>query len=292
MHKMRYVRFAVAAAVLVAILVGMQMHGAIGSLCMLCPVGFLSVTAASGSVPWGWLPGVIVLLVVVFVLGRVFCSWICPTGALKNLFGGHKPRGVVGRTGDEPRPPCASKKADSSSDPKAKGSCAGACSKSDLRTQGIVLAVLLVVSFVVHFPVFCLFCPIGLVLGTVYAISRLFVLWTPGLELLVFPLILLAEVFLFKRWCAKICPLGFFFGLMAKLRSRLGFAIAPGVKEGSGCRANEGCKACGTVCPEDIDVSSADPCDFEDCTLCLDCMETCPTKSLTVKLAKRERNDE
>lgn len=268
MHKMRYIRFIVAALVLIAIFVGMQAHVAIGSLCMLCPVGFASIAAASGSVPWELLPGVIALLAIVFLIGRAFCSWICPTGALKNLFGGHTPRGVVGRTGEP-----------------AQVRCAGSRSKSSLATQGIVLAVLLVVSFIVHFPVFCLICPIGLALGTLYAVSRVFVLWTPGWELVVFPLMLLAEVFLFKRWCSRICPLGFFFGLMAKLRSRLGFAVAPRVC-GDSCRASEGCHACGTVCPEDIDVSSADPRDFEDCTLCLDCVGNCPTKSLSIKLAK------
>lgn len=269
MHKMRYIRFGVAALVLVAIFASMQMHGvAVGSLCALCPVGFASIAAASGSIPWQLLPGVVALLLIVFLLGRVFCSWVCPTGALKNLFGGRTPRGVAGRMGDAPQ-----KRTE------------GARSKSSLLSQGIVLAVLLVVSFVVHFPVFCLICPIGLALGTLYAVSRMLVLWQPGWELLAFPAMLLLEVFLFKRWCSKICPLGFFFGLMAKARSRLGFAVAPRVCGGS-CRASQGCSACGTVCPEDIEVSSADPRDFEDCTLCLDCVENCPTKSLSLKVAK------
>ncbi len=74
---------------------------------------------------------------------------------------------------------------------------------------------------------------------TLYAISRVFVLWQPGWELVVFPLMLLAEVFLFKRWCSSICPLGFFFGLMTRLRSRLGFAVAPQSKSAS-CRAGGG----------------------------------------------------
>ena len=87
MHKMRYVRFAVAALALLAVFFAMQGHVVVGTLCM-CPVGFLETSVASGSVPWGLLPRVLILLAVVFLVGRVFCSWLCPTGALKNLAAG------------------------------------------------------------------------------------------------------------------------------------------------------------------------------------------------------------
>ena len=85
---------------------------------------------------------------------------------------------------------------------KSSGSGCSTCSScgtSSLKTQGLVLVVLLVVSFAVGFPVFCLLCPIGLVFGTLWALNRVFVLLQPGWELVVFPLMLLAELFLFKR---------------------------------------------------------------------------------------------
>lgn len=171
MRKVRYLRFAVALAAVLAVFASMQHHGvAVGSICMLCPVGFLSLTAASGSVAWALVPGVVAGLAIVLLVGRAFCSWLCPTGALKNLFGGRSPRGVAGRAG------------------RAPGPCAHSCSAGSLKTQAVVLIVLLAVSFVVHFPVFCLICPIGLALGTVYAVSRAFVLWQPGWELAIFPL--------------------------------------------------------------------------------------------------------
>lgn len=267
MHKMRYVRFAVGAAVLLVIFAAMQWHGvAVGSLCMLCPVGFAQVWAASGNVPWGLVPAVLLLLVAAVLVGRAFCAWLCPTGLLKNIFGGHAPRGVAGKVGG-----CAA--------------CAQG-GRSNVLSQGAVLAVLLAVSFAVGFPVFCLLCPIGLALGTLYAVSRMFVLWQPGWELVVFPLILLAEVFLFKRWCAAICPLGFFFGVAAKLRTKLGFAFGPRVA-GDTCRSTEGCGACGVSCPEDINVPAATMRDLEDCTLCLECTHACPTKSVKIGMVKK-----
>lgn len=267
MNKMRYLRMGVAAALLLAVLVGTAAGVPLGTLCALCPVGFAEIAAASGSVPWGLALGVAALLLVVFLLGRVFCSWACPTSLARNLFGGRAPRGLTGRTGSCPG--CATDPAN----PNAGRE------HSNLGAQAVVLAVLLAVSFLVHFPVFCLVCPIGLAFGTLFAASRLFVTWQPGWELVVFPAMLLAEVFLLRRWCAAVCPLGFFFGLAAKARSRLAFLPATRAREAA-CIHDEGCNVCATVCPENISPATADARDREDCTLCLDCREHCPTKAI------------
>lgn len=273
MNKMRYLRIGVALAVLVVVFVCTLAHVPVGTLCALCPVGFAELTVAGGAVPWELLPGVLVLLAVVFLLGRVFCSWVCPTSLLRNLFGGRTPRGLTGQTGT-----CAGCATDSANPNAAR-------TRNNLASQGVVLAVLLVVSFIVHFPVFCLICPIGLVLGTLFATSRLLVTWQPGWELLVFPAMLFLEVFVLRRWCSAICPLGFFFGLVAKARSRLTFLPDPRVRK-SVCLCSEGCNVCATVCPEDICAATAEPRDLEDCTLCLDCREHCPTRALSLKVPK------
>lgn len=262
MNKMRYLRIAVALAVLVAVFACTFAHVPIGTLCALCPVGFAELTVASGSVPWALLPGVLIVLAVVFLLGRVFCSWVCPTSLLKNIFGGRTPRGLTGRTGS-----CSG--------------CGSSRTSNNLAAQAVVLAALLVVSFIVHFPVFCLFCPIGLTFGTLFAISRLFVTWQPGWELILFPAMLFAELFLLRRWCSAICPLGFLFGLMAKARARFKFLPVIRVNKGT-CLHNSGCDVCATVCPEDLTAPTADGHAMEDCTLCLDCKEHCPAKAINL----------
>lgn len=269
MNRMRYLRIGIAAAILVAVFACAIAHVPIGTLCALCPVGFAEIVVASGSLPWELLPGVVAVLAVVFLLGRVFCSWVCPTSLLKNVFGGKTPRGLTGRSGL-----CAG--CGLGADPN-EGRI-----RNSLAAQGIVLVVLLVVSFIVHFPVFCLLCPIGLVFGTLFAVSRMFVTWQPGWELIVFPAILVLELFVLRRWCSAICPLGFFFGLAAKARSRVGFL--PGVRvRAASCKHAEGCDVCTATCPENICAATATARDMEDCTLCFDCREHCPSSAITMK---------
>lgn len=264
-------RILVALAILLIALVAAHVKGnaTLSTLCLLCPVGFSQVALASQSIPWHLLPGVIAVLIIVFMLGHAFCAWVCPSQLLKNIFGGHKPRGIIGRSGVAPKAGCATRK----------------IANINLKTQGIVLAVLLIVSFIVHFPVFCLICPIGLVFGTLWALNRMFVFLQPGWELIIFPLMLIIELFFFKKWCSAICPIGFFFNLMAKLRSKLKVGVRPEV-DCSTCISYQDCTVCSTVCPEDIDVSHADKGIFEACSFCLDCIEHCPTKSIKI-VAKR-----
>lgn len=279
-NRFRGLRIGVGAALLVLFVLAPMVHIEAGSLCIFCPVGFLEVAVASRSIPLAHLPYLVAGLLIAVLLGRAFCAWICPTGLLKNVFGGRAPRGIFAQTG------CVGCSGDCSESGDERTALSGRM-RSDLLAQGIVLAVLLVVSLIVRFPVFCLFCPIGLAMGVCYGIARVFLMWQFGWELILFPAMLVAEVFLFRRWCSKICPLGFFLGLAAAIRRKLGFGVTVR-SDASTCLAGKGCYECLAVCPEDISVPAMDGSDRADCTLCLQCKEHCPAQSISIKLGKIE----
>jgi len=54
----------------------------------LCPIGWIERSLLWIKYPaWGWLPAaaLLVLLGVNFFLGRIFCGWVCPQGALQDI---------------------------------------------------------------------------------------------------------------------------------------------------------------------------------------------------------------
>lgn len=98
--KARTLRTIVTFAVLVLVAIGYFTAWGIGNLSgfgwdafsVLCPLGYLeSLVAGKTFVPRAFI-SFVVILVLIMVLGRVFCAWICPMPTLQRLIPGVRRR--------------------------------------------------------------------------------------------------------------------------------------------------------------------------------------------------------
>lgn len=231
-----------------------------GEVWATCPLGFLERSLVSGLVLPQW-PALALVVLSVIVLGRVFCAWGCPGVILRRVFGGNGGFGSL-------RP--------------------AAPSRSTLESYSsyAFLGGVLAASFLFRFPVFCLFCPVGLFFGALYAAIRLFSPNPLSLELVVFPAMLGVELWVLKKhWCRSICPLGALLSIIASLN----LFFLPVVRKDK-CLVNTksiNCRACERACPEGIDLTrpgiALSP---NSCTKCLECYDKCPTGAVTFPFLK------
>ncbi|MDR3052825.1 MAG: 4Fe-4S binding protein [Coriobacteriales bacterium] len=138
------------------------------------------------------------------------------------------------------------------------------------------------------FPVFCLVCPVGLTFATVLIVMRLFTDGDVTITLLVFPAILILELLVFRKWCAKLCPMGALFSLISganrffrpKVDNRKCLVTAKGID----------CTVCQKACArENIDPRRPDTSAgaLADCTKCRDCADACPVGAISFPLLSR-----
>ena len=177
--------------------------------------------------------------------------------------------------------------------PSACAACAGAaaCAKAlapvggardgvQLDSRHAVLVGTLASAAVFGFPVFCLICPVGLTFATIIGLWNLVQFNEPSWALIIFPIILIAEVTVLRKWCSKICPIS----ALVSLLSNLNVTLRPRVKADV-CLRSRGvdCHACVDACPEQLDPHSGR---IPECSKCGKCVEACPAKAISIKLLK------
>lgn len=177
--------------------------------------------------------------------------------------------------------------------PSACAACAGAaaCAKAlapvggardgvQLDSRHAVLVGTLASAAVFGFPVFCLICPVGLTFATIIGLWNLVQFDEPSWALIIFPIILIAEVTVLRKWCSKICPIS----ALVSLLSNLNVTLRPRVKADV-CLRSRGvdCHACVDVCPEQLDPHSKR---IPECSKCGKCVDACPAKAISIKLLK------
>ena len=280
---LKAVRITTATVLIFVILAGTVANFTCGNTCSLsifgisftCPLGFLQSSLASKTfVPEAWL-SVGLVVVATILLGRFFCAWLCPTPLVKAFFAAN------------------SKSKQGVAKPKSKSSDGNPLQAIEVEKPSkaprlsvfmgspyssyAVLAGSLASSFFFGFPVFCLVCPVGLFFGSLFAIRRLFFSQMVTLELVLFPAILMVEIFALKTWCTRLCPLGALLRIVGSVNNRF---FRPRVNEEACFKTREiNCQVCKKICPEGIDLGK-EKASLNGCTNCLECWEKCPTKAI------------
>ena len=312
------VRFIVPVAIVAALIAGLGT----GTLCSVgydaiayvCPLGALESLFGAGAFVPRMLIALAAVVVVGLLVGKAFCSWVCPIPPLSDFLSSKKRRQAdraecveaAKRSGGRWRAcsrcsecsGCASGAAKAEAD-DADGAENGATSaetalavhpkkQRGIKLDGrhLVLVGALGSSALCGFPVFCLVCPIGLTFATAIAAYRLVGFNEPTLELLIFPLLIVLELTILRKWCHRFCPVGALLSLIGSF-SKL---TRPKVDH-SKCVRIDGaaCNLCAAACPEHLD-----PCEdlgdrsLSECTRCGKCVQACPHGAVSFLGKKKE----
>lgn len=277
----------------------------------ICPLGALETMAGAKSVMLHPLLLFALVVVLIALVGKAFCAWMCPVPWLQKFFRPRKHSAAKGGVGHNASaksgaghgvpasrndPGAASVQVEPSATaciPSACAACAGAaaCAKAlapvggardgvQLDSRHAVLVGTLASAAVFGFPVFCLICPVGLTFATIIGLWNLVQFNEPSWALIIFPIILIAEVTVLRKWCSKICPIS----ALVSLLSNLNVTLRPRVKADV-CLRSRGvdCHACVDACPEQLDPHSGR---IPECSKCGKCVEACPAKAISIKLLK------
>jgi len=219
------------------------------------PLAAAEAVAATRSVHGPLLLSILVPVLVTLVLGKVFCSWICPANLLFEISG--KLRKLL-RFAELPPAEVAFSRAN----------------------KYVLLAVGLIIAAIVGLPIFALIYPPA-------AISRLIHAWIFGTSLtgilILLGIIALVEVIISPRWwCRTMCPGGALYGLIGwprLLRVKLDMD-----------RCTK-CRKCVPVCEPGLDpVRESYGIECDNCGVCV---RHCPDRALryTIGLPTVVRRD-
>ena len=252
-----------------------------GAITYLCPVGALETLFASHTFIPRVVIALVVALVVIALLGRMFCAWACPVPPLRRLFRGDKKKhGAMAHAARAPALAACGSHSCSTSGPCQLPPVGGKRDGLQIDSRHGVLAGAVISSAICGFPVFCLVCPVGLTIALVVCLFRAVFQQDPTVSILVFAAILLVEVVFFRKWCHKFCPIG---ALMSLVGAKAP-VLKPQVDEEK-CLRSHGidCKVCVQSCPEELDPHSAR---LSECTRCAECVQACPAGAIKLRTRK------
>ncbi len=262
----------------------------------LCPLGaFTTMIATKTMVPRAVI-SIVVMALLVLLLGRTFCGWICPIPVLQkigNFFKSSKARKAQAKKKRDDILDVA--KYDIGVKTGCGHNCQGCPSKQKhgkVDSRHAILAGALGSSLIFGFPVFCMICPVGLTFATVLLVWRLFAFGDTTWSVVIVPLVLVIELVFLRKWCTRFCPLS----ALMNLVSRFSKTTLPVIDESKCIEATTGkpCSACAMACDADINLRHLEYGErtLADCTRCRQCAAACPADAISLPLlAKKADND-
>ncbi|MCI8425712.1 MAG: 4Fe-4S binding protein [Adlercreutzia sp.] len=262
------------------------------SISLICPVGALGTMLASKTMVPRAVISVVLAVAAILVLGRAFCGWLCPVPVWQKLRGLFKKQ-EAGNGKDETAPQstlspltASEKKALSKGCSGGCASCASHADRKPADSRHFILGGTLLSAAIFGFPVFCLVCPVGLSFALVFLLIALFGAGDVTWSVLLIPLLLLAEVVFFRKWCSHLCPISSLMSLVAKANR----TFQPAINDEKCLETAHGatCGRCAEVC--EVAINPRHPqlgTTFNECTRCRACADACPGNAITFPLLSK-----
>jgi ferredoxin-type protein NapH len=210
-----------------------------------CPIGIIQNFVIYRQVP---LFAIGSLGVYGTLLGRAFCGWACPFGALHDLLSylrGYKSFKV----------------------------------RPFWYTKFIMLFIVLAAAWYAMDTIFCKYCPSGSLFGSIpfFTLNPSISVGQPFyIHMFTLALTIILAFLISRFWCRYLCPMGAIAGVFNKVS-----VLNIGLNEGK-CKKCFVClEACGMGITKLEDIGSS-----TDCILCGSCVEVCPEKALRFTIKK------